>query len=108
MDVEQKNLLPEGQEPKKAEHIYTNSRAGIKPTDVELEQQLPQKTRTGRIVKLSTKVQEAKTYTSDQNHLCSLQDTDVKYFIVELTQLLGNWEENARVLLITKKKPLFI
>ncbi len=68
VDVEQRNLLPKGQEPKKAEHTYTNSRASIKPMDTELEQQIPQRIRTGPTVKLSTKAQEAKAHTSDQNH----------------------------------------
>lgn len=50
--------------------------------DAESEQQIPQRTRTSRTVKLSTKAQETKIYTSDQNYLRLVQDTDAERLIV--------------------------
>lgn len=68
VNIEQRNLLLESHEPKKAGHIYTNSCTGIELINTKSEQQIPQKIRIGHTVKLSIKAQEVKVDTSNQNY----------------------------------------
>lgn len=92
VNAEQTDLLLAGQKPKNSETLQQLS-----------EQEIPQRSRTGRTVKLSAKAQEAKaqakpTFASDQQTPHPLQRPEVERLIVQLTELLGNWEDDAKVL----------
>lgn len=74
--------------------------AGKLPKDAIREQseQYPQRSRTGRIVKLSAKAQEAMIQANHQNPPAATKNAEVEKLIVQLTKILENWDEGINVL----------
>lgn len=61
----------------------------------EQSEQYLQRSRTGRIVKLSAKAEETMIQAKHQNPPAATKNAEVEKLIVQLTKILENWDEET-------------